>query len=184
MPIFDDLGNWVSGLFQEEVRLSENNPPLTSNTSTITSVAGRVEMAEQMVQSGVITNTEEYLQVMNSRNYNYLREMHNQISSIVGYHQPVVLGLEHGVIFDNQLDYGFQGYGSVANFDGTLVTIKSDEWAPGIWAGMEGSAIAAYDGDEFKGLVIIERVDLDNKQLEVSTHVALHNGFILGPKRK
>ena len=84
--------------------------------------------------------------------------------------------------------YGQVGYATVASAVGTLVTITTAEWAPGIWAGGEGMPIEIRDasGAISRGEFVIASVDMDARTITVnasaqtagvvSTDVIYHKG--------
>lgn len=73
-----------------------------------------------------------------------------------------------------ELLYGQMGYGTVSAVSGTLITITTAEWAPGIWGGAEGMPIEIRDstGATSRGESVIASVDFDNKQLTLQSAVA------------
>lgn len=87
-----------------------------------------------------------------------------------------------------ELLYGQVGYGVVDTAVGTLVTIQTPEWAPGIWAGAEGMPIEIRDsaGTLSRGEFIVSSVDLNARTITltasaqaagvVSTDVIWHKG--------
>src|SRR5271166_4559515 len=58
--------------------------------------------------------------------------------------------------------YGQIGYGVVGAVAGTLITISTSEWAPGIWAGAEGMPIEirSANGAVSRGTATIASVDM------------------------
>lgn len=82
--------------------------------------------------------------------------------------------------------YGQMGYGTVASISGTVVTITTAEWAPGIWAGAEGMPIEIRDaaGTTSRGEAVISSVDMDARTITlnaapagvVATDVIWHKG--------
>jgi hypothetical protein len=84
--------------------------------------------------------------------------------------------------------YGQVGYGVVGAASGTLVTIQTAEWAPGIWAGGEGMPIEIRDvtGATSRGEFAIVSVDMDARTITlnasasgagvVATDVIYHKG--------
>lgn len=156
------------------------------------------------------------------------------------YHQPVILGLEHGVTFANSTDdafnlnpaiagttkdaevrgnplvlrsvlgytaasraaqgtqkafedgtkylvsnmlrsvtkkleiellYGQMGYATVASVAGTVITITTSEWAPGIWAGAEGMPIEirSANGSVSRGFSTVYSVDFLLQTITLTT---------------
>lgn len=68
--------------------------------------------------------------------------------------------------------YGQKGYGAVsAAAVGQVITIKTAEWAPGIWAGGEGMPIEIRDaaGTTSRGEFVISSVDMDARTITVTT---------------
>jgi hypothetical protein len=78
-----------------------------------------------------------------------------------------------------ELLYGQMGYGVVSAVSGTLITISTAEWAPGIWGGAENMPIEIRDsaGSVSRGQATISAVDFDNKQITLGSVVA---GVIAG----
>lgn len=84
--------------------------------------------------------------------------------------------------------YGQVGYATVSAAVGTLVTITTAEWAPGIWAGGEGMPIEVRDvtGAVSRGEFTIASVDMDARTITlnasaqaagvVATDVIYHKG--------
>lgn len=69
--------------------------------------------------------------------------------------------------------YGQKGYGQVnAAAVGSVITIKTAEWAPGIWAGGEGMPIEIVDaaGTTVRGEFTITSVDMDARTITVSSN--------------
>lgn len=69
--------------------------------------------------------------------------------------------------------YGQKGYGAVnAAAVGSVITIKTAEWAPGIWAGGEGMPIEILNstGTTSRGEFVITSVDMDARTITVSTN--------------
>ena len=66
--------------------------------------------------------------------------------------------------------YGQKGYGVVASAaSGAVVTIKTAEWAPGIWAGGEGMPIEIVDSaGTSKGEFTIQSVDMDARTITLT----------------
>lgn len=66
--------------------------------------------------------------------------------------------------------YGQMGYGTVSAVSGTLVTISTAEWAPGIWAGAENMPIEIRDstGASSKGEFVVKAVDMINRTITLS----------------
>lgn len=66
--------------------------------------------------------------------------------------------------------YGQVGYGVVNAAAGTLVTIETAEWAPGIWAGGEGMPIEIRDvtGATSRGEFTIVSVDMDARTITLN----------------
>ena len=64
--------------------------------------------------------------------------------------------------------YGGMGYGSVAAVAGSLITITTSEWAPGIWAGAESMPLEFANGGVLTGVTAtVSKVDLINRQITV-----------------
>lgn len=82
--------------------------------------------------------------------------------------------------------YGQVGYGEVASVAGNVITIATDEWAPGIWSGAEGMPIEVRDTTlaTSRGTATVESVDMDARTITVDalpagttgTDVIFHKG--------
>lgn len=87
-----------------------------------------------------------------------------------------------------EMIYGQMGYGIVSAATGTLVTITTAEWAPGIWAGAEGLPIEVRDssGATSRGEFKVSSVDMDARTITldssasaagvIATDVIYHKG--------
>ncbi len=85
-----------------------------------------------------------------------------------------------------EMIYGQVGYGQVSTAVGTLITIATAEWAPGIWAGAEGMPIEIRDatGVTSRGVSEVFSVDMTNRTITlvsaipgtVGTDVIWHKG--------
>lgn len=80
-----------------------------------------------------------------------------------------------------QMLYGQVGYGAISAVSGNVITIKTSEWAPGIWAGAEGMPIeirsyeAAGDtpsASSSRGTAIVKSVNLDTRQITLDVAVS------------
>lgn len=69
--------------------------------------------------------------------------------------------------------YGQLGYGTVASASGTVLTITTAEWAPGIWAGAEGMPIELRDttGATSRGEASVSSVDMDARTVTLNAVV-------------
>ncbi len=69
--------------------------------------------------------------------------------------------------------YGQVGYGVVSTAVGTLVTISTAEWAPGIWAGAEGMPIEFRDaaGSTSRGQATVQSVDMAARTITLQSAV-------------
>ena len=67
--------------------------------------------------------------------------------------------------------YGQMGYATVASLSGTVVTITTSEWAPGIWAGAENMPIEFRDvtGATSRGETSVASVDLTLQTITISS---------------
>lgn len=82
--------------------------------------------------------------------------------------------------------YGQVGYATVASLAGSVVTITTSEWAPGIWAGAENMPIEFRDatGATSRGLATVKSVDMTAQTITlnnvptgiVATDVIWHGG--------
>lgn len=82
--------------------------------------------------------------------------------------------------------YGQVGYGEVLTIVGPLVTIKTSEWAPGIWAGSVNMPIEIRDatGATSRGTFKVKTVDMENRTITldvspagvVATDILWHGG--------
>ena len=80
-----------------------------------------------------------------------------------------------------QMLYGQASYGSISAVSGAELTIKTSEWAPGIWAGAEGmpieirdvAAVGATPGSSVsRGEAIVKSVDLDARTVTLQATVS------------
>lgn len=71
--------------------------------------------------------------------------------------------------------YGQMGYGliSAVNGAGSVITIKTSEWAPGIWAGSEGMPIEvrSFDGLTSRGTSSVKAVDMDARTVTLEAGI-------------
>lgn len=67
--------------------------------------------------------------------------------------------------------YGQMGYAAVSTAVGTLITISTAEWAPGIWAGSEGMPIEIRNaaGSTSRGEFKVVSVDMDARTVTVDS---------------
>jgi hypothetical protein len=74
-----------------------------------------------------------------------------------------------------ELFYGQMGYGKVSAVDSsnTVLTIKTSEWAPGIWAGAEKMPIEirSSSGSVSRGTASIVNVSFENKQITLESAI-------------
>jgi len=72
-----------------------------------------------------------------------------------------------------ELLYGQVGYARISAVSGTLLTIKTSEWAPGIWAGAEGMPIEIRNsaGTTSRGESVVKSVDMDARTVTLQTAV-------------
>lgn len=85
-----------------------------------------------------------------------------------------------------ELLYGQMGYATVASAAGSVITITTAEWAPGIWAGAENMPIEIRDatGATLRGSAVVSSVDLSARTVTVdllpagtvATDVIWHKG--------
>ena len=69
--------------------------------------------------------------------------------------------------------YGQKGYGTVASTAGSVITVTTAEWAPGIWAGAEGLTIEVRDvtGATSRGTAKITSVDMAARTVTTQTAI-------------
>lgn len=69
--------------------------------------------------------------------------------------------------------YGQYGYGTVASVSGSIVTITTAEWAPGIWAGAENMPIEirSSTGTTSRGQYTVYSVSLQNRTITLTSTV-------------
>jgi len=69
--------------------------------------------------------------------------------------------------------YGQMGYGRISAVSGAVLTIRTSEWAPGIWAGSENMPIEirSNDGLTSRGEAVIKSVDMDLRTLTLASAV-------------
>lgn len=67
--------------------------------------------------------------------------------------------------------YGQSGYGTVSSNSGTVITLQTAEWAPGIWAGAEGMPIEIRNssGSTSKGEYTVTAVNFENRTITVNS---------------
>lgn len=70
--------------------------------------------------------------------------------------------------------YGQMGYGAISAVSTATLTIKTSEWAPGIWAGAEGMPIEIRDvtGATSRGEAIVQSVDMDARTVTLATAIS------------
>lgn len=75
------------------------------------------------------------------------------------------------------LFYGGVGIGEVASLTGNVLTISTDEWAPGIWAGSEKMKVDIYDATSvtLRGTAEVSAVNMDTRTVTV---VAMPAGVV------
>lgn len=68
-----------------------------------------------------------------------------------------------------ELLYGQAGYGEVLSIAGNVITVKTAEWAPGIWAGSEGMKLDIRTGaaGASRGSCFVVSVDMDARTITV-----------------
>lgn len=82
--------------------------------------------------------------------------------------------------------YGDVGYGVVSAAAGpdqatSTITVKTSEWAPGIWAGAEGLTIEvrSADGTVSKGTAKIQSVSFEARTLTLANSITCGNGDVI-----
>jgi hypothetical protein len=70
-----------------------------------------------------------------------------------------------------ELLYGQVGYATVSAVSGSLITITTSEWAPGIWAGAENMPLEIRNaaGSSSRGNFVVQSVDMDARTVTLST---------------
>lgn len=70
--------------------------------------------------------------------------------------------------------YGQMGYGAISAVSTAVLTIKTSEWAPGIWAGAEGMPIEIRDvtGATSRGEAIVQSVDMDLRTVTLASAIS------------
>lgn len=70
-----------------------------------------------------------------------------------------------------ELLYGAQGIGTVGAYNGgtKVITVTTAEFAPGIWAGMEGMPVDIYNGASLIVSDIVSAVDVDARTVTLTT---------------
>ena len=71
-----------------------------------------------------------------------------------------------------ELLYGKKGLATVASYSAPTITVTTSEWAPGIWAGMEGASIDVYNGTTKRGTGVISSIDLDARTITLVATVS------------
>lgn len=69
--------------------------------------------------------------------------------------------------------YGQVGYAAISAVSGTALTIKTSEWAPGIWAGAEQMPIEIRDvtGATSRGTAVVKAVNMDTRVITLNVAV-------------
>lgn len=77
--------------------------------------------------------------------------------------------------------YGSSGLATVASYNsGTkTITITTSEFAPGIWAGMEGMPVDVYNGASLIVADIVAAVDIDARTVTLTTGGSISAGYTL-----
>jgi hypothetical protein len=67
--------------------------------------------------------------------------------------------------------YGQVGYGQISAVTSAVLTIKTSEWAPGIWAGAEGMPIEirSNDGLTSRGEFVVKSVDMELRTVTLAS---------------
>jgi hypothetical protein len=84
-----------------------------------------------------------------------------------------------------EMFYGQMGYALVSSNSGTVITIQTAEWAPGVWAGAEGMPIEIRDttGATSKGEFVVSSVDMDARTVTLNANPgALVSGDVIWHK--
>jgi hypothetical protein len=69
--------------------------------------------------------------------------------------------------------YGQVGYGVLSAASGTLLTVKTAEWAPGIWAGSENMPIEVRDSaGNLKGSAVVKSVDMGARTITTDAAIS------------
>ena len=69
--------------------------------------------------------------------------------------------------------YGQVGYGVLSAAAGTLLTVSTAEWAPGIWAGSENMPIEVRDSSgNLKGSAVVKSVDMGARTITTDAAIA------------
>lgn len=70
-----------------------------------------------------------------------------------------------------QLLYGQMGYATVASVLGTVITITTAEWAPGIWAGSENMPIEVRNSADTisRGFATVTQANMDDRTITVDS---------------
>jgi len=64
--------------------------------------------------------------------------------------------------------YGQSGLGTVASLAGTVITITTAQWAPGIWSGMRSMPLEIRSSaGALRGRCVIQSIDMDNRAITV-----------------
>lgn len=71
-----------------------------------------------------------------------------------------------------QLLYGAQGLGTVTSYSNPTITFSTATWAPGIWAGLEGSEVEVMNGGSSRGTAVVSSVDIDARTVTLSADVS------------
>jgi hypothetical protein len=74
--------------------------------------------------------------------------------------------LEHSLL------YGGSGIAQVSSYSSPTITLNASYFAPGIWAGAEGSSVDVYNGSTKRGTDTIASVDVENYTITLATGVS------------
>lgn len=76
--------------------------------------------------------------------------------------------------------YGQMGYAQISAVTGATLTIKTSEWAPGIWIGAENMPIEIRSNDNTtsRGTAVVKQVDMETREITLNAAVP---GIVVTP---
>jgi len=80
----------------------------------------------------------------------------------------------HRKVQELELLYGQDELGVVGSYSNPTITISTAEWAPGIWAGLEGAVVEVFNAalSTNRGSATIASVDIENRTVTLSADIS------------
>lgn len=80
----------------------------------------------------------------------------------------------HRKVLELEMLYGQQDLGTVSSYSAPTITVTTADWAPGIWAGLEGAQVEVFDTTlaTNRGVDTIASVDISARTITLSTGIA------------